>query len=243
MVEAITLQWPYLHWVHRELQFDTTFGGVVQFKVLQNEPCQGMVISYTFYIILYSYGRSCDPNPILYNSWLNKLVLRATPFQLMIDIHSAVAICMCILKNSPLVKYQVPIPFPFWEITVWTSNSSLIIHDLMNPYSYQNTTTCMHAAVYVYKIIICSSKIKNSWYNIQICKLYNHGHMHMPACKPRCNSPKTCDYSLWDSTVSHTCTHTHTHTRSHAHTHTTICSCTLHFYHCHACMAILGHSQ
>ena len=37
---------------------------------------------------------------ILQIGYINKLVLRATPFQLMIDIHSAVAICMCILKNS-----------------------------------------------------------------------------------------------------------------------------------------------
>ena len=97
----------------------------------------------------------------------------------------------------------------------------------MNPYSYQNTNNislitnykqpaCMQ--LYMYKIIICSSKIKNSWYNIQICKLYNHGHMHMPACKPRCNSPKTCNI-VCEILLCHTHAHTHTHARMHTHTH------------------------
>ena len=52
LVSMCVYMWPYLHPVHRVLQFVTTLGGVVQFKVLQNEPRQGLVISYTFYTVL-----------------------------------------------------------------------------------------------------------------------------------------------------------------------------------------------
>ena len=52
MVVPITLQWPYLHPVHRVLRIDTTLGGVVQFLRFQNGSRQDLVISYTFYTVL-----------------------------------------------------------------------------------------------------------------------------------------------------------------------------------------------